>query len=140
MSIHGHLIELYQLGASAAGAFCAGVLLYLADKARRLYRAEGGSDPTVLATAISNIRDEGFRLTKHLLFVVIGILSIIFERDGQALTNREVVVRWILILVSTLMMVQSVMVWRDRRTLEKLALRRDRRFGDMPHRRRITDR
>lgn len=140
MSIHDHHIELYQLGAAVIGAICAVGLLYMADKARRIYKASGENDPAMLATAAANIRDEGLRLTKHALFVAIGIVSIVMEPSRAELSERGIIIRWILIFISFLMMAQSVMVWRDRVALEKISLRRDRRQGDkVPHQGRRKD-
>lgn len=140
MGIHGHLIELYQLLAALVGAIAAAVLLYFADKVRREYRSTGENDPEILAAAAANIRDEGFRLTKHLLIVVIGIVTIIMEPAVGDVEERAQIVRWILILISTLMVVQSVMVWRDRIDAGRRAQLRNRRSTDTPpYRRRGTD-
>ncbi len=132
MGIHGHLIELYQLAAGIAGAACAVVLVFVADKARRVYRATGENKPEVLAAAAANVRDEVFRLMKHVLIVIIGIVTIVMKHTTEPLDERAVIVRWILILISTLMVLQSVMVWRDR-------VGSERRVGKL-HDRRSTDR
>ena len=128
--IHAHLVEVYQLVAAIIGAIAAAALLFFADQSRRRYKETGENDPEMMATAASNIRDEGFRLSKHLLFVVIGIVTIVMEEPGELLPDRAGIVRWILILCSTLMVIQSLMVWRDRKDSERRAGRPDRRDQD----------
>lgn len=127
MGMHVNPIEsVYQLIAAVLGSIVAALLLYGADKARRRYNATGENDPEMNATAISNLRDEGFRLTKHLLFVVIGIVTVLVDIESP---ERMRIVRWILILCSTVMLIQSFMVWRDRKASEKRAAEREYRVG-----------
>lgn len=130
MLIHDHPIEMAQLISAMIGAFCAVGLLYRADQARRLYRKRGENDPDVIATAASNIRDEGFRLSMNLLFVVIGIVTIVLESPNQTMNEREHIVRWILIIGSALIMAQSFMVWRDDVRFARMPPRHDRRAGE----------
>ena len=127
MGMHVNPIEsVYQLIAAVLGSIVAALLLYGADKARRRYNATGENDPEMNATAISNLRDEGFRLTKHLLFVVIGIVTVLVDIESP---ERMRIVRWILILCSTVMLIQSFMVWRDRKASENRAAEREHRAG-----------
>lgn len=130
MLIHDHPIEVGQLVSATIGALCAFGLLYRADQARRVYRKRGENDPDVMATAASNIRDEGFRLSMHLLFVVIGIVTIVLESSNQVLNEREHIIRWILIIGSSLIMAQSFMVWRDDVRFARMPPRHDRRAGE----------
>ena len=142
MPIHDHPIEVAQLAIAVVGTACAASLLYVADKARRVYKASGENDPEMVATAAANLRDECLRLSKHLLIVVIGVMTLVMETPGQALTDREEIVRWVLIMMSALMMAQSFMGWRDRVASEKRGIRRDRRQSDVsvPEGRRRNDR
>lgn len=123
---NGPVEGMYQLVAALISSFLAALLLYGADRARRQYNATGENDPEINATAVSNLRDEGFRLTKHLLFVVIGIVTVMPHIDAE---DRMRIVRWILIMCSTVLLIQSFMVWRDRKASQRRGIERDRVTG-----------
>jgi hypothetical protein len=130
-------VEVVQLLVALVGAVAALSQLQRTMALRRFYVSSGGRNPEVLAQAIANIRDESFRFAKHLLLVVVGIVTV---AGNEPLTPRAVTVRYILMIFSVLMCVQSVWVWRDWRDSVARAENRQRRDSDQVERRHTVER
>jgi hypothetical protein len=123
-------IDILQLSGAIVGLVSSLAIAYFAFQARARYISTGENDPDVTATAMQNIRDEIFRVAKHSLLVSVGIVTVMLKNPGEALEPRAIIVRWILLMISALMVVQSLWIWRDRAVTSSRARARDRRTGD----------